>query len=44
MDDHTLKQVINLAVKTVALKAKMPSMAECVCMGAHCLEWGCANG
>ena len=19
-------------------------MAECVCMGAHCLEWGCANG
>lgn len=19
-------------------------MAGCVCMGAHCLEWGCANG
>lgn len=44
MDDHTLKQVINLAVKTAVLKAKMPFMAECVCMGAHRLEWGCANG
>lgn len=37
MDDHTLQQVIDLAVKTAVLKAKMPPpMAECVCMGAHC--------
>ena len=67
---HTLKDTIDLAVKTAILRAHpigsyyltegnedpkdfigggqslldYAPMAECVCMGAHCLEWGCANG
>lgn len=35
MDDHTLQQVINLAVKTAVLKAKKEAILECRPIGSY---------
>lgn len=35
MDDHTLQQVIDLAVKTAVLKAKKEAILECRPVGSY---------
>ena len=35
MDDHTLQQVIDLAVKTAVLKAKKETILECRPIGSY---------
>lgn len=35
MDDHTLQQVIDLAVKTAVLKAKREAILECRPIGSY---------
>lgn len=35
MDDHTLQQVIDLAVKTAVLKAKKEAILECRPIGSY---------
>lgn len=35
MDDHTLQQVIDLAVKTAVLKAKKEATLECRSIGSY---------
>ena len=37
MDDHTLQQVIDLAVKTAVLKAKKEAILECRPVGSYFL-------
>lgn len=37
MDDHTLQQVIDLAVKTAVLKAKREAILECRPVGSYFL-------
>lgn len=35
MDDHTLQQVIDLAIKTAVLKAKKEAILECRPVGSY---------
>lgn len=37
MDDHTLQQVIDLAIKTAVLKAKKEAILECRPVGSYFL-------